>query len=382
MRDTILMDTPDDTPLYHALNAERPRLVRLCAYLTDDPDVAEDLAQETLIEAWRHQAQLRDPDALRGWLSGIARNVTARWRRATGREQARSRSALELNLTDQFNLEIELERDELTMLLDHALALLPAETRTVLVESYISESPHAVIAAQLGLSENAVAVRLHRGKLALRRLLSTELRDEAAAYGLVTVEDEWQETRIWCSNCGQHRLLGKFTATEFGLRCPHCCIGPDAFHSQSRRLPYLDGVTTFRPALNRFGDWINILFQTAIREGAVACSRCGQPAQLRLGLPAYAPTSWQGRRAVHVKCAVCGAGSYSTLDGLILSLPEGRQFWRTHGRIRWLPEREIEFGGQPAIIAGFESVTGSGLFEVIVADDRYQVLAIHRGGDA
>jgi DNA-directed RNA polymerase specialized sigma24 family protein len=33
---------------------ERARLVRLCARLTGNIDVAEDLAQETLFEAWRH----------------------------------------------------------------------------------------------------------------------------------------------------------------------------------------------------------------------------------------------------------------------------------------------------------------------------------------
>ena len=32
---------------------EYPRLVRFCAYLTGNVDVAEDLAQETLLEAWR-----------------------------------------------------------------------------------------------------------------------------------------------------------------------------------------------------------------------------------------------------------------------------------------------------------------------------------------
>jgi DNA-directed RNA polymerase specialized sigma24 family protein len=37
-----------------ALHAERARLVHLCAYLTGNGEAAEDLAQETLVEAWRH----------------------------------------------------------------------------------------------------------------------------------------------------------------------------------------------------------------------------------------------------------------------------------------------------------------------------------------
>lgn len=54
------------------LPAEWGRLVRLCAALSGSGDAAEDLAQETLIEAWRHVQSLRNPDALRPWLFGIA----------------------------------------------------------------------------------------------------------------------------------------------------------------------------------------------------------------------------------------------------------------------------------------------------------------------
>lgn len=70
--------------------AERSRLVRLCARITDDPASAEDLAQETLIEAWRHAGNLRNPDAHQAWLTGIARNVCRRWVRARSRDRHRS----------------------------------------------------------------------------------------------------------------------------------------------------------------------------------------------------------------------------------------------------------------------------------------------------
>ena len=42
------------------LSLERTRLVHLCARLTGDSNAAEDLAQETLLEAWRHFDALRD----------------------------------------------------------------------------------------------------------------------------------------------------------------------------------------------------------------------------------------------------------------------------------------------------------------------------------
>src|SRR6266567_3288194 len=61
------------------LPAERARLVRLCTTITGNGDVAEDLAQETLLEAWRHLHELRDPERRAQWLSGIARNVCLRF---------------------------------------------------------------------------------------------------------------------------------------------------------------------------------------------------------------------------------------------------------------------------------------------------------------
>ena len=62
--------------LSHALVAERPRLVRLCRQMTGSAEVAEDLAQETLLEAWRLLDRLREPAGLSAWLSAIARNIS------------------------------------------------------------------------------------------------------------------------------------------------------------------------------------------------------------------------------------------------------------------------------------------------------------------
>jgi DNA-directed RNA polymerase specialized sigma24 family protein len=65
---------------------ERARLVRLCTRLTGNVDVAEDLAQETLFEAWRHSYKLREPEGRDRWLSAVARTVCRRWARDQGRE--------------------------------------------------------------------------------------------------------------------------------------------------------------------------------------------------------------------------------------------------------------------------------------------------------
>src|SRR5688572_27690176 len=68
---------------------ERDRLVRLCVRMTGSLDAAEDLAQETLIEAWRHEEKLYNPEGYSKWLSAIALNVCRRWSQRRGRELTR-----------------------------------------------------------------------------------------------------------------------------------------------------------------------------------------------------------------------------------------------------------------------------------------------------
>ncbi len=88
---------------------------------------AEDLAQETLLEALRNAHKLRDPGLWRPWLTGIARNVCLRWARSRGRELART-MPLDWETheaRDHFDLDVELERDDLATLLDRTLVLLP-----------------------------------------------------------------------------------------------------------------------------------------------------------------------------------------------------------------------------------------------------------------
>nr|MDQ3823048.1 RNA polymerase sigma factor [Actinomycetota bacterium] len=154
----------------------RTRLVRLCAAISGDPAAAEDLAQETLLEAWRNTHKLRDADGVDRWLAAIARNVCLRAARRRGRE--RSTASLQPETAVDDDLEGRLERDELVDLVDRALGLVPPATRDALVQRYVHEAPCAEIGERLGLSEDAVSMRLARGKAVLRRVLAAELRDE------------------------------------------------------------------------------------------------------------------------------------------------------------------------------------------------------------
>jgi RNA polymerase sigma factor (sigma-70 family) len=57
---------------------------------------SEDLAQETFVAAWKQLAGLREPEKLRAWLCGIARNLINNSLRRQGREPSHAAEALDL----------------------------------------------------------------------------------------------------------------------------------------------------------------------------------------------------------------------------------------------------------------------------------------------
>ena len=377
-------------PIEGVLPSEWPRLVRLCAHFTGDRDAAEDLAQETLIEAWRHQDRVYDWQGYSSWLSAIARNVSLRWVRQRGREQSRlaapidrapetSAQAEDLS-ADQDDFTVDLERAELAELLDRALALLPADSRRVLVEKYVEDLPLGEIAGRLGLSTGAVAVRLHRGRLALRRVLATDLRHAAADYGLAApVDEHWQETRIWCPICGRCHLSGKLDPAvgELALRCADCTPLPHMYIAYTQLPKLLHGVKSYKPALSRILSWSDEFYRRRRTGRIVPCLICGQLAQLRDRLPGEMPEILPQINPLYISCTHCGETTSTAHAAIALGLPEGQRFWKAHPKMRLQPAAEIESFGSRAVVSSFASLTSSARFDVITTRDTIEVIGVH-----
>lgn len=376
-----------------ALSAQRARLVRLCTQLTGDAEAAEDLAQETLLESWRSVHKLRDQDHLAPWLSAIARNVCLRWARSHGRERSRRlaplqddactfSASIEEEVPDPYDLELELDRQELAALLDRALGLLPPETRDLLIASYIHELPQAALAERLGVSEGALRVRLHRGKLALQHVLTTTLRQEASDYGLPLPNiTEWQETRIWCPFCGKRRLLCRTNrAGEWsGFRCPGPCVWPDGNIVDYAYPPaVVHELTSPKAALSRLLLGCHTYYRHEMKNNQARCGLCGRPALLVRQRYEHFPLPEPLRRCygLYIHCPTCGSQTEASIMHLALDLPETQRFWRAHSRLRILPEQEIDFAGRPALLTSLHSVTDPARLVVIAARETFEVLQV------
>ena len=138
-----------------------------------DP-AAQDLLQETLIEALRSAPTFRGDASLRTWVCAIARRRLARHYEAE-RRQAVAESGLALlggidglagGAGGGQRDEVE-RRDEIV----RALGRLPAIHRQVLVMKYLDELPVSAIADELGRSPVQIQSLLQRARDGLRRAL-------------------------------------------------------------------------------------------------------------------------------------------------------------------------------------------------------------------
>jgi RNA polymerase sigma factor (sigma-70 family) len=120
---------------------------------------SEDLAQETFLAAWKQLADLREPEKLRAWLCGIARNLINYSLRRQGREPSHAAEPLE-TVAEPPSLEPlppeqAIGREE-EAILWRSLERIP--------EIYREHQSIEAVAQGLELSEDAVKQRLSRGR--------------------------------------------------------------------------------------------------------------------------------------------------------------------------------------------------------------------------
>jgi len=145
-----------------------------------DEPTAQDLLQETLIEALRSAPTFRGDASLRTWVCAIARRRLARHYEAE-RRQAVAESGLALlggiglvgPLASGSGDEVE-RRDEIV----RALGRLPAVHRQVLVMKYLDDLSVSAIADELGRSPVQIQSMLQRARDGLRRALEGDPGDD------------------------------------------------------------------------------------------------------------------------------------------------------------------------------------------------------------
>ncbi|GHO62013.1 hypothetical protein KSC_009050 [Ktedonobacter sp. SOSP1-52] len=393
-----------DQSIDSLLTSERAWLVRKCAMIIRNADAAEDLAQETLLEAWRNQQKLYDlgseqQEQRRRWLAAIARNVCLRWLREDHHERAH-RLMRPSNITvnpgtmnsqeeewsvdlapapDKYGVEMELERAELSALLGEALTHLSEPLRTTLVARYIQGATHAEMTQQFQVSEATLVQRIYRGKQALRSVFTTHLSQELASYGIYQPDTQPGElvTRMWCPWCGDdHLVLSENAQSSKRLfRCRSC----NTTSGGSSKTSQWQKVSSAAAKYTQLIKWLySYYWQTIDQEPT--CISCGEPAILTVKEAPDLPARYHGignQPGIAITCSQCQRTHYNTLSHLTFDLPQVQRFWKAQKRITWHQGNQVEHAGIPTLVSTFQNKDSAKHIDVLVERQTFRVLAIN-----
>ena len=133
--------------------------------VTGDRALAEDLAQDVFLRAFRNAARFRGDASVRTWLFVIARSVLAshyRRRQLPSLDDIDAEADLAVEVAPEQRLDVE-----------EALLALPAAAREALVLVDLLGFEPTEAAGVVGVTANAFRVRLHRARTAFKEVYAS-----------------------------------------------------------------------------------------------------------------------------------------------------------------------------------------------------------------
>jgi RNA polymerase sigma-70 factor (ECF subfamily) len=157
------------------------RLLRQAAALCRDPAAAEDLAEETLLEAWKSLARYNESCRFTTWLYAILlhRHQKAAWRARrrpiplawlSRSEEEQHRHGFEQVAEPALSPAERLSQDELAAEIRRAVQTLPRKHRAVVLLRFFEDASLADIAVVLNCPVGTVKSRLHHALDKLRKM--------------------------------------------------------------------------------------------------------------------------------------------------------------------------------------------------------------------
>jgi RNA polymerase sigma factor (sigma-70 family) len=155
------------------LHAHGDRLLRSAYLLCGNDSEAQDLVQETFLQALKSAHRFRGQSAIYTWLYGILLNLNRHhWRR-------QKRVVLDENIALETPIdgaaEADADREFRATRLARALQTLSQEHREVIVLRFYENLKIHEIAAQTGMSAGTIKSRLHYALRCLEKLVPDEL---------------------------------------------------------------------------------------------------------------------------------------------------------------------------------------------------------------
>jgi RNA polymerase sigma-70 factor (ECF subfamily) len=165
-------DEPSEEWIHQLFEEHGRAMLAYATRLTGEHTVAEDMAQEAIIRAWRHlDGPVEGKTWIRAWLFRVIRNLVI------DRARARNARGIEVAATPMIN---PVERDHADRVVDSVLVVqaldsLSPEHRTILEEIYFKGYTMRETAQKLGIPLGTVKSRSYAALRSLRQLLRVPL---------------------------------------------------------------------------------------------------------------------------------------------------------------------------------------------------------------
>ncbi len=163
----------DSQAFSELVRATHAEIYTLAYRMTGDEEDARDVVQDAYLRAFRSIKRFRGDSRFSTWMYRITANCASTYlsKRNKGRHEELSDDEPVADSRPEFDPEQVAEAGALRDRVTEALAELPPRLRAVVVLRDVYDLPHEAIASELGISEAAAKVRLHRARRKLRERL-------------------------------------------------------------------------------------------------------------------------------------------------------------------------------------------------------------------
>lgn len=162
----VVVRDQDQEQYAHLVRRYQTKLLRYTQYLTGDQHLAQDIVQQSFINAFINLNSFNTKQKFSSWLYRIAHN------QAINAIKKHRDVHLEINhwhnLEDTVNIEADYSQKELKTILRQSLNKLPLKYRAPLVLCYLQDRSYQDISDILRLPLGTVGTRINRGKKILK----------------------------------------------------------------------------------------------------------------------------------------------------------------------------------------------------------------------
>ncbi|OGS34588.1 MAG: hypothetical protein A2474_04645 [Elusimicrobia bacterium RIFOXYC2_FULL_34_12] len=182
MEEKELISKAKDGDVYsfeRLISQHQKKIYNVIYNMIGDESEAYDISQEVFIKAFKYMKEFRGDSTFFTWLYSIARNIFLNESKRFYNKKRNFETSLDnndnielLKISDNYNIDKELESNELQKKVREAIQQLPEEFKLVIIFYYLEGFSYEDIAGVMELSIGTVKSRLSRGKEHLKEIFS------------------------------------------------------------------------------------------------------------------------------------------------------------------------------------------------------------------